>query len=233
MALTFESHWAGEVAVVKCAGRIVEGRESAALQKHLTEVIAENPYVVLHLGGIDFIDSSGLGLLLRWLTRSQNAQGQLKVCALSPKISHALKITKMADVVDSYESEADAIAAFYHRSKTAARPFLDCDILCVHQSADVVAYLRGVLRQASYGVIASDNMPDALTLITATSPKLVVIDAAMRASRDTRAADQFNRLVDALPVLELPPDFSGRDAGDAGSELLEQVRVMLSGRRES
>jgi anti-sigma B factor antagonist len=227
MALTFESHWAGEVAVVKCSGRIVEGRESAALQQHLNDVISENPYVVLHLGAVEFIDSSGLGLLLRCLTRAQNAQGHLKVCAISSRISDALRITKLTKVVDSYDTEAEAIAAFYHRSKMDERPFLDCDILCVHQSPDVVAYLRGVLRQASYGVIASDNLPDALTLLTATRPRLVVIESSLRSARDTRAAENFNRLADAIAVVELPPDFSGRDAGEAGSQLLDRVNAIL------
>jgi anti-sigma B factor antagonist len=225
--LSFQSRAVGDITVVECSGRIVEGAESARLQQHLNDLLPVHPYILLHLGGVDFIDSSGIGLLVRFLARVQNARGNLKMCAVSPKISEVLKITKLNTIFDAYESETEAIAGFYRRPKSTDRPVLAASILCVEKSADVLAYVRELLRQAGYAVVTTGNLPDALTLLTATRPKLVVIGADLRATRNTRAADTFNRLADALPVIELPANFSSDDAGEAGGQLLSHVHTII------
>src|SRR6202022_11225 len=99
--------------------------------------------------------------------------------------------------------------------------------LCVDTSEDVLAYLRELLRQAGYDVLTSGNLPDAMTLLTAALPKVVVIGSDLRAARQTRAGEAFNRRADGLSVIELPPDFGGREAGDAGEALLHQVRTIM------
>jgi hypothetical protein len=92
----------------------------------------------------------------------------------------------------------------------------------------VLAYVREVLRQAGYGVMTSGNLHDALVLLQASRPKLVVVGANLRAARGTHAADTFNTLAGTFPLVELPADFSCSDAGDAGSRLLDQVRAVMS-----
>jgi hypothetical protein len=87
---------------------------------------------------------------VRFLARVQNARGNLKMCAVSPKISEVLKITKLNTIFDAYESETEAIAGFYRRPKSSDRPLLAANILCVEKSADVLAYVRELLRQAGY-----------------------------------------------------------------------------------
>jgi anti-sigma B factor antagonist len=225
--LSFHSRLVGDVTVLECSGRIVEGAESAGLLQYLDNLLAMNSHVLLHLGGIDFIDSSGIGLLVRVLTRAENASGKLTLCALSPKIRDVLRVTRLHTIFDTYEAEAEAIAGFYRRPAREDRPFRAPDILCVEKSADVLAYVRELLRQAGHAVVSSGNLPDALTLLTATRPKLVVIGAELRAMRDTRAASTFNRLADALSVIELPANFSTDDAGEAGRQLLGQVNAII------
>jgi anti-sigma B factor antagonist len=225
--LLFQSRCVGDITVVECSGRIVQGAESAQLQQHVDDLLPVNRHILLHLGDIDFIDSSGVGLLVRLLTRTQNLHGDLKLCAVSSKIVEVLRITKLNTIFDSYESEAEAIAGFYRRPKSPDRPQLAANILCVDKSADVLAYVREVLRQAGYAVVTTGNLPDALILLTATRPRLVVIGANLRATRDTRTADTFNRLADALSVIELPATFSSDDAGEAGRRLLNQVHAII------
>ena len=106
MPLWFRSRPVGDITVVECSGRIVEGAESAQLQQHLNDLLPVHPYILLHLGDVDFIDSSGIGLLVRFLARVQNTRGNLKMCAVSPKISQVLRITKLNTIFDAYESEA-------------------------------------------------------------------------------------------------------------------------------
>ena len=234
MSLSLQSRRVGDITVVKCVGRIVEGIQSAQLQQHLTDLLPDHPYIILDLDQVDFIDSRGLGLLVRFLSRARTAHGGLKLCRVPARINEVLRITRLHAIFDAHESEADAIAAFYERTKSAdGQGRLDADILCVEKSADVLAYVSGVLRQAGYGVLSSGNLQDALTLLRASRPKVVVIGAALREARDTRAADAFNDFADKLTVVELPANFSSRDAGEAGQRLLDRVRDVIGHRAGS
>jgi anti-sigma B factor antagonist len=233
MALSVQSRLVGHVTVVTCSGRIVEGAESAPLQQRLDSVIASPaPFVILDLAGVEFIDSAGLGLLVRYLTKSRAAHGHLKLCALPAKVSEVLRITRLASTFESYASEAEAIAASYQRAPSASAPYrFSTDILCVDKSVDVQCYVREVLAQAGYSVMTAGNLPDALVLLQATRPKVVIIGADLRGSRNTWTAERFNNLADARPVVELPADFSHDDAGSAGQRLLDDVRAAAGGDR--
>ena len=225
MPISPESRRVGDITVVTCHGRIAEGAESIALQHLLDQLLQYGPYLILHLGGVDFIDSSGLGLLVRYTIRARNAHGDLRLCALSPRTAEALKVTHLERILEAYESEADAITAFYQRASSGAGSSrFHTDILCVDASLDVQAYVRELLGEAGYGVLTSGNLPDALILLQATQPKLVIIGADLRVARSTPSAEKFNRLADALAVIELPADFSRREAGEAGHRLLDRVR---------
>ena len=191
MPLSLQGRSVGDITVVKCGGRIIEGAESAALRQHMNDLLPNAPWIVLHLGGIDFIDSSGLGLLVRILTRT--GLGNLKLCAVSAKIADMLRITKLSTVFDSYESEADAIEAFYEHANRPDKPsaVLPANILCVDKSVDLLNYIGELLRQAGLSVITVDNLPDALILLKATRPKLVVVSAEVRSAKDTWTAEVF------------------------------------------
>jgi anti-sigma B factor antagonist len=228
MPLSLEHRRVGDITVVTCAGRIVEGAELIAAQKLLDDLLQYDSRLVLHLGAVDFLDSSGLGLLVRYVTRARNAHGHLKLCALSPKIVQVLDVTHLRAIFDAYDSEADAISAFYQRAVVGGGTTrLDTDILCVDRSSDVQAYLRGLLAQAGYGVLTAGNLVDGLVLLQATAPKVVIIGTDLRMMRETRSAEKFNSLADARSVIVLPEDFSRRDAEDAGQPVLDQVRALL------
>jgi anti-sigma B factor antagonist len=228
--LTLEHRRVGDITIVTCAGRIVEGTESIALQQMLDDLFIYGPYLVLHLGAVDFVDSSGLGLLIRNITRAKRAHGNVRLCGLSARLIEALEVTHLRPICDAHETEDEAIAAFYERTASGGGVTpLHADILCVTASSDVQAYVRGLLTQAGYGVQTAGNLPDGLILLQVSHPKLVIVDAALRQTRETRTAEKFNGLADKLRVLELPADFSRSDAGQAGQQLLDQVRAATAG----
>lgn len=225
---SLQSRRVGDITVVKCRGRIVEGAESAVLHQHLADWLPHEPWIVLDLGEVHFIDSSGLGLLVRFLSRTRTAQGDLKLCAVPAAVAEVLRITKLRTILESHESEADAISALYQRRTSVdALDYFNPEVLCVEKSEDVLAYVGELLRQAGYGVITSGNLPDALILLKATQPKVVVISAELR-SASTWTGEAFNGLADARAVVELPADFSSHDAGHSGGRLLDQIRVVLT-----
>lgn len=229
MSLTLTQRRVGDVTVITCSGRLVAGDESTSLQAALDELIPFSPHILLHLGAVDFIDSAGLGLLARYLTRVQNARGTLKVCAVSPKIDDVLRVTRLKPVFQPYDTEADSIVAV-HRVDRSDPAFGKPDVLCVDPSEDVLAYLRELLKEAGYRAMTAANLPDALILLKATGPRVVVISAELRAMRGTRAADEFTKLTAGGEVVELPSAFSASDAADAATQVLDAVRRSLSAR---
>ena len=227
MALSFRSRIVGDITVVQCDGEVVEGAASAALRQHVTDVLRHTPAIVLDFRGVHFIDSSGLGVLIRILART--GHDSLKLCGLTSRISETLRITRLATVFDCHESEADAIAAFYRQSPASSRPsqFVAPTILCVEQSADVLTYLREVLQQAGFSVTTTDNLPDAVTLLKATTPKVAVVAADMRGG-GTGIVDTFNRLLEKVSVVEVSCDLARADPSETGPHLVERVRGLLA-----
>jgi anti-sigma B factor antagonist len=230
MALSFHSRAIGDITVVTCEGRIVDGPESAALRQHVNEVLEHTPAIVLDLDNVDFIDSGGLGLLVRILART--GRDNLKLCGLTSRVSETLKITRLSNVFDCYNSEADAIAAFYTVSAGSTRPtpFVAANVLCVEKSADLLTYITEVLRQTGLSVMTTNNLPDAVTLLKATTPKVVLVGRELRSAGSAGMVETFERLLSALAVIELSPDFARQDPGDTGPQLAERVRVLINGR---
>jgi anti-sigma B factor antagonist len=230
MPLTLHSRRIGDITVVTCSGRIIEGSESASLRQHL-EGLAQDPCVVLNLGAIDFVDSTGLGMLVRLLTRSRTVGGDLKLCDVSSRIREVLRITRLDTLFDILDSEAEAIQPFYQRgTSTSTSRDLKTDILCIGRSADVQAYVRELLGKAGYGVLTVTTLSDAITLLKATRPKLAIIATERSNAGDTRTVDALKRINPTLATIELPADFSGHDAGTAGERLLDDVRATLRDR---
>ena len=219
MQLSLEYRRVGDAIVVTCGGRLMAGAEATALQDALEDLMPRTRHVVLHLGAVDSIDSGGLGMLVRYLMRAQRSSGSLSVCAVSPKIDEVLRITKLKSVFPPYETEAEAISEAYRRDSAGA---IEATVLCVDASADVNAYLRELLRAAGYKPITAQNLPDALILLRATNPKVVVVSAEVAGFHGTRTAEEFHRLA-AGRVVTLPSGFSGHDAGDAAGEVLRAV----------
>jgi anti-sigma B factor antagonist len=224
MALALRHSRDGDISIFACRGRIVEGAETGQLAEQVGRLLPHEPFIVLDLAEVEFLDSSGLGLLVRLQSRATAAHGGLKLCCLPARVAEILRLTRLQSVLRSYPTEAEAIAAFnIDRGKDDAGD-LRTDVLCVDTSPDVLAYMRVLLREAGYGVMTATNLYDALILFRARRPAVVVIEASLHAARGTESAETFNRLADAGAVIELEPGFSREDAGDAGRRLLDRLR---------
>ncbi len=112
MELTVRAHHAGNVVVVKFAGRMVLGHAMAAATDWLRELIANNPQVVLDLNELFFVDPSGIGALLSLYTSATSRGGKLRFARPSRKIARLLETTKLTSVFPVHDSEEAAIAAF-------------------------------------------------------------------------------------------------------------------------
>jgi len=103
----------GDVSVVDVAGRITLGEGSSALRETLRDMVSKNQKkILLNLGDVSYIDSSGIGELVSGFTTVTNSGGQLKLLNLNKRVKDLLQITKLYSVFDVHDDEAHAIRAF-------------------------------------------------------------------------------------------------------------------------
>lgn len=229
MQLEILARMVGEVFVAKCSGRIVAGDEARLVHERLKKAILETPDLVLQLGGVTFVDSSGLGTLVRMMTHARSRGGDVKLCAVPEPILKTLRMTNLTNVFETHASDAEAIAACYRRRQAkASEPSSHAQtILCFEESADVLAYLRELLRQAGYSVLTTSMLRDLQILLKATRPGLIVLGPGMVQVGDKDTQQMVKLLAPTVPIFVLDDDFSTCDSGQAGMRLLEKVRHLV------
>jgi anti-sigma B factor antagonist len=113
MSVTIETRQSGNVTILDVSGRIQLGESSMALRDKLRELAAENhTRILLNLGDVSYIDSSGIGELVAGFTTLANRGGVLKLLNLTKRIKDLLQITKLYTVFEVYDDEAAAIHSF-------------------------------------------------------------------------------------------------------------------------
>ena len=113
MSVKLNTRQVGDVSVVDVAGRITLGEGSSALRDALREMIGKNQKkILLNLGEVNYIDSSGIGELVSGFTTVTNSGGQLKLLNLNKRVKDLLQITKLYTVFEVFENEADAVRSF-------------------------------------------------------------------------------------------------------------------------
>jgi anti-sigma B factor antagonist len=229
MPLELQDRQLGKVVVLKAAGRLVAGVEAQKLEAHVNTLCAGCRDLVLNVAEVNFIDSSGLGTLVRLVARIRRAGGDLKLCAAPPPVHRLLRLTNLLQVFDVHESEVHAVSAFYHRARSAEAKgdAPTCRVLCIHPSVDTLVYLREVLRRSGYDAVTTGNLPDALVLLKATAPALVLLAEGMQSARGQATAAMLQEARPEAPVVLLRQDFSQQEAGEAGDWLLHTLRTRL------
>ena len=113
MSVKLNTRQVGDVSVVDVAGRITLGEGSSALRDALRGLVSGGQKkILLNLGEVSYIDSSGIGELVSGFTTVTNNGGQLKLLNLAKRVKDLLQITKLYTVFDVREDEADAVRSF-------------------------------------------------------------------------------------------------------------------------
>jgi anti-sigma B factor antagonist len=100
------------VFVLDCDGRLVFGEESALVRDTVKNLLTQNNHIVLNLGGVNYIDSGGLGTLVALYTTARNAGGSIKLAALTQRVGDLLQVTKLLTVFDVYDKVEEAVQSF-------------------------------------------------------------------------------------------------------------------------
>jgi len=113
VSVKLTSRQVGDVTVVDAAGRITLGEGASAFREKIRELVNNNSKkILLNLGDVSYIDSSGIGELVSGFTTVTNSGGQLKLVGLSKRVKDLLQITKLYTVFEAFDDEAQAVRSF-------------------------------------------------------------------------------------------------------------------------
>jgi anti-sigma B factor antagonist len=103
----------GDVTILDCSGKITLGEGTMAVRNTVREVLKNGGRkIILNLGDVNYIDSSGIGELVSTYTSVTNQGGKLILLNLTKKIHELLAITKLLTVFQVHDTEQKALAGF-------------------------------------------------------------------------------------------------------------------------
>jgi anti-sigma B factor antagonist len=101
------------VAVLEPKGKIMGGPDATLLHEKLHELVEQSKKrVIIDLSKVEWMNSTGLGILISSLTTMRNNNGELKLANVTDKIQSLLTITKLVTVFEAFDSVDDAIKSF-------------------------------------------------------------------------------------------------------------------------
>jgi anti-sigma B factor antagonist len=111
--MQIEERAVGDVTVLDLKGRITLGDGDEILKDKVNSLVNQGRRkIVLNLADVPYVDSAGLGEIVRTYTTVSRQGGSLKLLSLTKKITDLLSITKLLTVFETFDSEADAVRSF-------------------------------------------------------------------------------------------------------------------------
>jgi len=111
--MQIEERVVNDVTILDLKGKITLGDGDEALKDKINSLVLQNRRrILLNLADVPYIDSAGLGEVLRTYTTVSRQGGQLKLVNLTKRITDLLSITKLLTVFETFESEADALKTY-------------------------------------------------------------------------------------------------------------------------
>ncbi len=226
MSLSVDSRHCGTVYVIKCTGRIVTGDEITVLEGAFNRGLREFSRIVLHVGEVTRVDSTGMGLMVRFLSHCRNRGGDVRLAAPPPFLLNLLQLTKLTSILRVYESEEEAIVSFLKepaaptQENAAAGPL----VLFLDQSPDLCAFVRHLLQHHGYEVLSTCRVHDARMLLTAAKVDYIVLGPDTSHLPSDNVVASLKPLAPTARTLVLPSDFKYGDAEQAGAELLRMMQ---------
>ena len=103
----------GDVKVLDCSGKITLGEGTMSIRSKVHDLLqGGSKKILLNLADITYIDSAGIGELVRTYTTAVNSGGHLKLLNLTKKVEQLLVITKLITVFETFDKEDAALKSF-------------------------------------------------------------------------------------------------------------------------
>jgi len=103
----------GDIVVISLNGKIMGGPEATEINEKFNQLIDDKKLkIVIDLDNVEWMNSSGLGILIGAVSLFRKNDGQLRIINVSERIQNLLKITKLAGIFESSNSLEEAISSF-------------------------------------------------------------------------------------------------------------------------
>ena len=111
----------GDVAVIELSGKLMGGPDADVVQETVRQCLQDGvKKIVLDLGDVSWVNSTGLGILIASHISVTNAGGVLKLMRVSRRIDSILMVTKLNTIFEVYDSREAAIASFQQEGGTVS-----------------------------------------------------------------------------------------------------------------
>ena len=111
--MQIEERVVGDVTILDLKGKITLGEGDEVLKDKINSLILQNRRrILLNLADVPYIDSAGLGEIVRTYTTVSRQGGQLKLVNLTKRITDLLSITKLLTVFETFDTEAEALSSY-------------------------------------------------------------------------------------------------------------------------
>lgn len=111
--MQIEERTVGEVTVLDLKGKMTLGEGDELLKDKINSLMNQGRgKILLNLEGVPYIDSAGLGEIVRTYTTVSRQGGTMKLVNLTKRITDLLAITKLLTVFETYDSEAEALQSY-------------------------------------------------------------------------------------------------------------------------
>jgi anti-sigma B factor antagonist len=111
--MQIEERVVGNVTILDLKGKITLGEGDEALKDKINSLVHQGrKQILLNFAGVPYVDSAGLGEIVRTYTTVSRQGGQLKLVNLTKRITDLLSITKLLTVFETFESEPDALNSY-------------------------------------------------------------------------------------------------------------------------
>jgi anti-sigma B factor antagonist len=226
MSLSVDARHCGTVYVIRCTGRIVAGEETGVLEAAISRGVREFVRLVLHVGDVTRVDSTGMGLLVRFLSHARNRGGDLRLAASPLFLSKLLQLTKLDGISRVYDSEDEAIVSSLKEPKAASTGDASVGpmVLFVDQSPDLCAFVRVLLHHHGYEVLSTCRVHDAKTLLTAAKFDYIVLGADTSHRPSDNVVVTLRSLAPTTAIVPLQGEFKFADPEQAGLDLLRAIQ---------
>jgi len=117
--MKLSSRFVDPVTVLDIEGKILLGEGDTQIKQAIDDLLADGrKKILLNLAKVPYIDSAGLGQIIRCFTAVRKAGGSLKLLSPNPKVIDLLTVTKLVNVFDWYNEESGALNSFATKSST-------------------------------------------------------------------------------------------------------------------
>jgi anti-sigma B factor antagonist len=111
--MQIEERIVGTVTILDLKGKITLGEGDEVLKDKINSLILQDrPRILLNFEGVPYIDSAGLGAVVRTYTTVSRQGGQLKLVNLTKRITDLLSITKLLTVFETFDTEQEALQSY-------------------------------------------------------------------------------------------------------------------------